>query len=502
MRERARIARDARLGRAAALCIGLFGVPASPAAAATVTEDTDSPAPLPGELRYEIINAPPGDTVTIANGVDPVLEEGEILIDKNLVVAGQGANQTSIFPPNPQRIFKIGSVTPAAVVTIRDLKLTGGHAPNGANGVGAGDNGDPGGAGGAILTNAVLTLNRVFMFSNSAGNGGLGTTGANGNPNGSPGGLGGPGGQGGAVLNQVGGNLTVTNSTFYFNHGGDGGAGGNGGNTTAMFGGAGAGGAGGAGQDGGAISNAGAMTVTNSTFVWNDTGKGGTGGDRGTGLGGAGGTGGTGGDGGAIHQAGAGSLTITNSTIANNTADIGGAGGMGFSGPASSGTDGSGGGTYFFIGVTLAGTLYSQNTATTGSNCAGGGTISQTSPNLSFPAGGCPASFSTGNPQLGTLMFNGGPTQTMALGAGSAAINQVPVGSPNCPGADQRGIARPQGPTCDIGAFELEMVPATPAPPSAGASPAGGSPVPTQRKCKKGRKLNKKGKCVKRKRRR
>ncbi|MDQ6745202.1 MAG: DUF11 domain-containing protein [Actinomycetota bacterium] len=44
----------------------------------------------------------------------------------------------------------------------------------------------------------------------------------------------------------------------------------------------------------------------------------------------------------------------------------------------------------------------------------------------------------------------------MALGAGSAAIDQIPVGTANCPGTDQRGQARPYpaGGLCDIGAFE------------------------------------------------
>jgi hypothetical protein len=74
----------------------------------------------------------------------------------------------------------------------------------------------------------------------------------------------------------------------------------------------------------------------------------------------------------------------------------------------------------------------------------------------------------------------------MALGPGSAAINQVAVGSPNCPGADQRGIARPQGPTCDIGAFELEMAAAAGQPP---ALPATTQPTGQRsaalKKCKK-----------------
>ena len=56
------------------------------------------------------------------------------------------------------------------------------------------------------------------------------------------------------------------------------------------------------------------------------------------------------------------------------------------------------------------------------------------------------------NPLLGPLADNGGPTQTMALLPGSPAIDAgVAVAGVT---TDQRGIARPQGTTPDIGAFE------------------------------------------------
>jgi uncharacterized repeat protein (TIGR01451 family) len=61
------------------------------------------------------------------------------------------------------------------------------------------------------------------------------------------------------------------------------------------------------------------------------------------------------------------------------------------------------------------------------------------------------------DPLLGTLSDNGGSTETHALLAGSPAIN---AGSCTDTAAatvtaDQRGVARPQGTACDIGAFEL-----------------------------------------------
>lgn len=53
---------------------------------------------------------------------------------------------------------------------------------------------------------------------------------------------------------------------------------------------------------------------------------------------------------------------------------------------------------------------------------------------------------------LGTLSDNGGSTQTMALLTGSHAINAG--NNATCEETDQRGTNRPQGGTCDIGAYE------------------------------------------------
>jgi len=55
-----------------------------------------------------------------------------------------------------------------------------------------------------------------------------------------------------------------------------------------------------------------------------------------------------------------------------------------------------------------------------------------------------------------TLANNGGPTQTHELVAGSPAIDAAGTGCPP-PATDQRGlgVSRPQGPACDIGAFEI-----------------------------------------------
>ena len=62
-------------------------------------------------------------------------------------------------------------------------------------------------------------------------------------------------------------------------------------------------------------------------------------------------------------------------------------------------------------------------------------------------------------PNIGPLADHGGPTETHALLPGSPAIDAgspALAGSGNgaCEAVDQRGVARPVGPRCDIGAFE------------------------------------------------
>ena len=73
--------------------------------------------------------------------------------------------------------------------------------------------------------------------------------------------------------------------------------------------------------------------------------------------------------------------------------------------------------------------------------------------NLTTPGSlGCPATLLAGDPKLLPLAPSGGPTQTMALGDDSAAIDTAVDAL--CPTTDQRGVARPQGEHCDIGAYE------------------------------------------------
>ncbi len=55
---------------------------------------------------------------------------------------------------------------------------------------------------------------------------------------------------------------------------------------------------------------------------------------------------------------------------------------------------------------------------------------------------------------LGILTDNGGLTPTHLPEPGSPAIDGAGT---MCVADDQRGIARPQGPACDIGAVEVEQ---------------------------------------------
>ena len=130
-------------------------------------------------------------------------------------------------------------------------------------------------------------------------------------------------------------------------------------------------------------------------------------------------------------------ISITNSTIDGNAA-----------GPGS-------GGLHNIAVMNVQNTIVSSNTPV---NCAGTPAITDGGNNLRFGDFSCPFTnnVQTGNPQLGLLQSNGGATPTRALNTNSAAIN---MGNNVTCGlvivtTDQRGITRPIGGTCDIGAFE------------------------------------------------
>jgi len=155
--------------------------------------------------------------------------------------------------------------------------------------------------------------------------------------------------------------------------------------------------------------------------------------------------------GGGIYNQSSGTIKIHNSTISNNT--------------ASGGIFGDGGGINNWSGiVTLQNSILASNSATHFSpDCTGFFSLGY---NLIGNTSSCFFTSSTGdlndvNPLIGPLQNNGGLTFTHALLSGSPAIDSGnPAGCKDQDGnlltTDQRGITRPQGTRCDIGAFELE----------------------------------------------
>lgn len=74
--------------------------------------------------------------------------------------------------------------------------------------------------------------------------------------------------------------------------------------------------------------------------------------------------------------------------------------------------------------------------------------------NLQFPGTACGTTIPVADPKLGPLQDNGGPTWTMALQPGSAAIGKLPAAQ--CPQNDQRGMLTNRQASCDIGAFQTK----------------------------------------------
>ena len=452
--------RASRFAAVLAWALGCLAFASSAAQAATlhVIDSGDSGA---GTLRTVIGSAGAGDTVVVDSGFNPSLTSGEIAIDKDLTIEGQGAANTTVTANNSSRIFNIGSITPGITVLVKDIKLQGGEAPEGSLNIAG--MGGAGGDGGAISNAGTLTISNSTLQLNAAGTGGIGSPG-------------GDGGDGGAISNS--GALTISNSTLQGNTAGKGGDG-------FM--------AGGVGGNGGAISNSGALTISNSTFQGNAAGAGGKGGNCNCNAF----TGGNGGNGGAIANS-SGTPTILSSTLSGNAAGTGGLGGDNqggaTTGGGNGGNGGNGGALWASAAIGVGNSILSSNAfgsggaggsgipagtaGSNGSNANCDGSVTDNLYNIAFISvgdrGGCPVTFLNGDPNLAALANNGGPTQTMALGAGSVAIDNALA---NCPATDQRGFTRPQAPgLCDSGAFELDGVaPSPPTPPP----PPSPSPLPS-----------------------
>ncbi|MFH1928726.1 MAG: choice-of-anchor Q domain-containing protein, partial [Chloroflexota bacterium] len=332
-----------------------------------------------------------------------------------------------------------------------------GRGGRGGSYYGGGGPGGFGGAGGGICNIGIMATANSSVSGNRAGRGGDGFREA-----------GGYGGDGGGIYNA--GTVTTTNITV---SGNESGSGGNGGTSYDYYSGVGQGEPGGDGGRGGGISSTGAFTLTNSTISGNRTGTGGDGGDSGTDerITGDAGDGGDGGSGGGICNTG--SLTVTNLTLSSNRPGGGGSGGIyhgsGDGCDGSDGSDGSGGGVANEGSVTLRDSIIANSTCEECWTGEEGATTTSLGYNLGSD-GSCnltaTGDISNSNPLLGPLADNGGDTFTHALLPGSPAIDagSCTDGEGNPITTDQRGVSRPQGDGCDIGAYEYRTSPPTPTP--------------------------------------
>jgi Big-like domain-containing protein len=250
---------------------------------------------------------------------------------------------------------------------------------------------------------------------------------------------------GGAITHNVGGQLTVSDSTLADNTGDNGGAIDNNDATS---------GAaltitestltGNSAPDGGAIDNSdngangGPVTITNSTFYDN-----------------------SGADGGAIdnddNNGWGGSITITESTLAGDTA---------FQlGPEIGNSHYDTGGSVYVGADVFAGSC-TNDSSTTGSWTDAGYNAATDASCLGSTPAGTDAATGTDAADLGAFANNGGATETLALAENNPAIGLMPNGtsiatgpgsstSVSCPiTADQRGVASASGAACDAGAIQ------------------------------------------------
>jgi len=316
-----------------------------------------------------------------------------VIIDKSLTMQGAGFDQTFVEGVSADAgVFQIGTADRTITVLITGLTIQDGS----------------GWQGGGVYNEASLTLKRCKVSGNYLSDGGLGGGIANGQPG-------------------LDARMTVDECTIDGN----------------------------SATRGGGIWNAGALTITKSTIKNNRAYTVTSSGD--------------GGNGGGIlsgEVAGDVELTVTDSTVSGNAADSRG-GGIAFiteSGYANEST---------LLHVTVTG---NQVTGSDGAE-GGGGAISVFGgthvirnsilygntdvvgyPDIHLISGDVVTSsvIASGDPDplLDPLQLNGGETETHALRPGSPAIDAG--NDAYATATDQRGVARPAGQHCDIGAYEYE----------------------------------------------
>jgi len=398
--------------------------PAAPAHAATIAvtttgDDTtvNGNCTLREAVRAANTNAPVdgcagdaagADTITLPAGTytlalggrdENAAATGDLDVTSPITIVGAGATATVVDGGGIDRVFHVSA---AGSLTASDLTVLGGNTTGGVG---------PAEGGGIYVDGGTLALTRVIVRQNTASAGSLG----------------------GGGLATNGGTVTLIDSAVRDN----------------------------AASQGGGVRLAGAtLTATGTTFSANKA---------------------TGPGAGFLLTTGA-TARLTNSTVSGNTTDGSGGGFiLGGAGPTlvlasstvagNTATAGTGGGIFLAAGTaTLRNTILAGNRGGAAPDCANN-PVTSAGYNILGDNSGCAFSATTGDqvgtgaspivPLLGALVFNGGATETRALTTGSPALD---AGNPaGCTSADavpillatdQRGLARPQGTRCDVGAYE------------------------------------------------
>jgi|GEM_PF-1101759 len=394
------------------------------------------------------------DTITFdanLSGQTIILTSDLPTLSSNITIDGSGlASHIQISGNNARRVFYVISGT---TVTLNHIDIINGKSSNGGGVFNFGT---------LTVSNSVLSGNSATVVTPTSYGGGIDNRGtltvANSVFSGNS-----AHGYGGAIFNAVGNTLTVSNSTFSGNSAGTSG--------------------------GGGISSTGTLTVSNSAFSSNSAYTHGGGIYYGSGIltvsnsafsGNSANT-----HGGGIYNASSSTWTVSNSTFSGNSAGTNGGGicnnggALNVSNATFSGNlaGSNGGGNLYISGIctlTLRNSILADSIV--GGDCVLGGAVSSALNNLIKNTGANACGLTNGtngniigaDPLLSALADNGGPTKTMALQAGSPAIDAGDAA--NCTTTDQRGYSRVGN--CDIGAFEY-----TPPTPGYGSSPVSGSTI-------------------------
>jgi hypothetical protein len=371
--------------------------------------DAGAGAGLAGDLRYCINQAntlPGDDAITFAVTGTINLTGALPSLRSNIDLQGPGAASLTVRRDTGGWAYRIFTVARGATVVLSGLTITNGFVYNS--------------IGGGIDNAGTLTLNNATVSGNSAvcGGGGIDNAGTLTLNNTTVSGNGAfyPGGgedysSGGGILNS--GTVTLNNATVSGNDADYGGGIANFGTVTLNN-------ATVSGNSAGGIANGGRLTLNNTTVSGNYSG--------------------------GIYNEYRATLTLNNATVSGNSATF------------------SGGGIY-----NNGGTLTTRNTLLAGNTAPGApdlwGSLGSRGHNLIGNTSGGSGFHETDlldvAPLLGPLQDNGGPTLTHALLPGSPAIDAGD--NTDAPEWDQRGEGFPRlvNDVIDVGAFEVQVGPAT-----------------------------------------